>query len=404
MIGYYSAWPLVLILAALLALAATTLFRAADSPPSPTATRVSTLDGLRGFLALAVFFHHAALYHTFIQDGLWQPPSDRLYALLGPFGVSMFFMITGFLFWAKVVDKQGKPGWVRLYVSRLFRIGPIYLAAIAIMTLTVFASTGFHLRVGPFTLLRQLAEWSALGLRSGSPINGYAAPGVLLANVTWSLRWEWFFYASLIVTGLFARNRIASTALPAVGLAISLALLVRANAPASAAPQPAAFIALFCAGMLTATARKAVAGFGFGTPVWSAVAAGLIVAVLALFQTAYAALPICILGAAFFLIANGASLFGLLVSRPARRLGDVSFGIYLLQGLVLAGAFAAPQVRSFALSSALGHWFVVGCSGLVLISVATVTHAVIERPGIDAGHRLLARLGRKSTAHQIILD
>ena len=54
-------------------------------------SRVETLDGLRGFLALAVFFHHGALYHTFIQDGLWRPPPDRFYALLGPFGVALFF-------------------------------------------------------------------------------------------------------------------------------------------------------------------------------------------------------------------------------------------------------------------------------------------------------------------------
>jgi peptidoglycan/LPS O-acetylase OafA/YrhL len=49
----------------------------------------------------------------------------------------------------------------------------------------------------------------------------------------------------------------------------------------------------------------------------------------------YAAGPIILLGGAFFLIISGAKLFSLLSSRPARRLGNVSYGIYLLQELIM---------------------------------------------------------------------
>jgi peptidoglycan/LPS O-acetylase OafA/YrhL len=260
-VSYYSVLPTVVLLLVYLVLASTPLFQAADSPPISTRSRVSTLDGLRGFLALAVFFHHGALYHTYIQDGLWRVPPDRLYALLGPFGVSMFFMITGFLFWSQILEKQGRPDWIRLYVGRVFRIGPIYLVTVSIMVLSVLGLTGPHLKVPVGTLAMQLAEWGALGLRSGSPINGFADPGVLLANVTWSLRWEWLFYASLIFTAFFARNRVAAWALPAIGLLTSLILLIRGDY-ASAPPQSAAFIALFCIGMLT------------GLPVWTSRARG----------------------------------------------------------------------------------------------------------------------------------
>ncbi len=76
--GYFSIWPMFAGLFALVLLAATPFLKAADTPPSATASRVQTLDGLRGFLALAVFFHHGAIYHTYIQDGIWRPPSDRL--------------------------------------------------------------------------------------------------------------------------------------------------------------------------------------------------------------------------------------------------------------------------------------------------------------------------------------
>ncbi|HEX4181707.1 MAG TPA: acyltransferase [Caulobacteraceae bacterium] len=387
MVGYYSIWPTIGVLAAILMAAATPLFRAADSPPIPARQRVGTLDGLRGFLALAVFFHHGALYHTYIQDGLWRPPPDRLYALLGPFGVAMFFMITGFLFWSQLIEKQGRPDWVRLYVGRLFRIGPIYLFAVAVMMITVFAWSGGRLQVGLDTLAMQIARWCALGLRTGSPLNGVEHPGDLLANVVWSLRYEWLFYFSLVFTAFFARDPRTAWAFPALGLALSLTILVRLDL-SGGTPKVSAFIALFCVGMLTAALRPAVERVDFNRPPFSAGALGLMLIVLALFKTAYDAAPICLLGAAFFLIANGTSLFGLLTSRPARRLGDVSFGIYLLQGLILAGLFSTQAARDFALAAPAQHWALVGLAALLLIGAATLAHVAIERPGVDFGRRV----------------
>jgi peptidoglycan/LPS O-acetylase OafA/YrhL len=380
---------MVLVLGLIYGVAATPLFKAADSPPIPTRSRVESLDGLRGFLALAVFFHHGVLYHTYIQDGRWTPPTDRLYGLLGSFGVAMFFMITGFLFWSQILAKKGRPDWVRLYIGRIFRIGPIYLVALGLMATCVFAVTGAHLRVGFATLLRQLAQWSALGLWSSIPINGVAEPGVFLAYVTWSLRWEWFFYGSLVVTALFARHQFTAWMLPSISLVGALAMLLWAR-PDAHGGSPYAFIALFSVGMLTATARDLVSKVRFRAPVFSVLAASLILTVLTFFWSAYAVLPICLLGIAFFLIANGTTMFGILGTRPARRLGDVSFGIYLLQGLVLAGVFATTAARSLASSSPVGHWVLVALAAFVLISAATIAHVLIERPGVDLGRRVSA--------------
>ena len=58
--GFYSSLPCVVTTALLLGLASTPLLRSADAPPTDLAVRVGTIDGLRGLLALAVFFHHAA--------------------------------------------------------------------------------------------------------------------------------------------------------------------------------------------------------------------------------------------------------------------------------------------------------------------------------------------------------
>ena len=71
------------------------LFSRLDATPA-TSLRYGTLDGLRGFLALSVFVFHLIVTREFLATDVWQPPHSRVYRLLGPLGVSLFFMITGF--------------------------------------------------------------------------------------------------------------------------------------------------------------------------------------------------------------------------------------------------------------------------------------------------------------------
>src|SRR5215831_10336705 len=100
----YSIWPYFACMGLLLAIAATPLFKAADVPPNPRDDRLSTLDGLRGFLALCVFFQHATLYG---------PPASApgFYFYNGQVGVETFFMITGYLFWSRLVAQRGRWDW-----------------------------------------------------------------------------------------------------------------------------------------------------------------------------------------------------------------------------------------------------------------------------------------------------
>ena len=71
-LGFYSVFPCFFITALLLVLAATPFLKPADAPPTDVAARVSTIDGLRGLLALAVFFHHAAVWHQYAIIDEWR--------------------------------------------------------------------------------------------------------------------------------------------------------------------------------------------------------------------------------------------------------------------------------------------------------------------------------------------
>jgi peptidoglycan/LPS O-acetylase OafA/YrhL len=186
----------------------------------------------------------------------------------------------------------------------------------------------------------------------------------------------------LIVLAIPTRWRWTGLVMPPVLLA---SVVIHESFAQSTKPWMCA--ALFLIGMSTAAFREAMPDLVFrGMP------ASLIVAALLIFTFLNPpAFPILILGGAFLLIASGADLFGLLRTRPARRLGNVSYGIYLLQGPVLAAAAAIGSVRALDLWSPLGHWTVTLLEAIALISVATCAHVWIERPGIDFGRRLLAR-------------
>ena len=92
----------------------------------------------------------------------------------------------------------------------------------------------------------------------------------------------------------------------------------------------------------------------------------------------------------FYLIASGTTLFGLLMTRAAQRLGNISYSVYLLQGLALALVYWSEPLRTLSLSSVAAFWMLeVGCS-IVLTSAAALTYLYIELPGI--------RLERKYSA------
>jgi peptidoglycan/LPS O-acetylase OafA/YrhL len=102
--------------------------------------------------------------------------------------------------------------------------------------------------------------------------------------------------------------------------------------------------------------------------------------------------PALLASAVFFhLVASGTTLFGLLTTRAAQRLGNISYSIYLLQGLALALVYWHEPVRTLALSDVAVFWLLGALCSILLVSVAALTYTGIELRSIGLGRKYAGR-------------
>jgi len=350
----------------------------------PTARAFSTLDGLRGYAAFFVFLHHAAAWYAFARSGVWAVPPTRLYAHFGQSSVALFFMITGFLFWSKLIDGRTRPiDWRRLYVSRVLRLAPLFVVFVGLLWVIALAVSGARLRVSAPRAVLQTLQWLTFTI-AGMP-NLNHAPTAIIGGAAWSLPYEWWFYFSLPLAGRLLALRpariwlilgIVATAaggwwitsrggwLNAAAFlgGIGSAYLVRRPDACAVARHPAASIV--CLGALAALTR---------------------------FDSTFTPAPLLLLSFAFAVIACGNSLFGALEWPVVRGLGDIGYSVYLLHGLVLFAAFGLllGPAESAALSTA-GHWLVVDVCAVAVTVVSYTTFRLIESPAMRSVDRVNA--------------
>ena len=147
--------------------------------------RLAWLDALRGVAALFVVFDHLGYY--VLQHARQVRSISRFDP--GQYGVFVFFMVSGYIVPASLERKGSIRGF---WVSRVFRLYPIYLFAVGAMI--VLWATGIG---------------SLSGMNSDAVTSSFADVFMLqsvlwaptLPNVVWSLAYEMVFY--LLLTALF---------------------------------------------------------------------------------------------------------------------------------------------------------------------------------------------------------
>lgn len=344
-------------------------------------SRYESLDGLRGFLSISVFFHHSVVSYYYFKFGTWDVPPSAFYTLLGQSSVCFFFMITGFLFWSKAISKGGKFNIKALYISRFFRIFPLYIFSVFFILGIILLISRFTIKTDLLNLSMQVFRWLTC---LGSPdVNGFEA-SLINAKVAWTLRYEGLFYLALPFIAIFAKPKRF------IFLFTALVLLHVIN------PNSAALIKIinFLFGM---AAAHIVNHFNFKkicSRQWFSIIPILTLTSMSfLFTSSYNMLAYILIFIAFLSFLYGNNLFGLLIAPASKYLGTISYSIYLLHGIVLFVVLhIIDKFYPIKLLNPINYWLVIGFCGLIVILLSGVTYRFVEHPFI----RPLAKVSQEA--------
>ena len=351
------------------------------------AGRSAPIDGLRGYAAFFVFICHAAAWFYFVRNGRWSVTPVRAYGNLGTVSVVVFFMITAFLFTTKLLDsRHGKIDWLRMLVSRFMRLTPVYVFAVAVLLLVAGFLSSFERSVSWPLLLISTTQWLGFTLAGAPDVNGVRDTWLVIAGVTWSLRYEIFFYLLLPVLAIVARTPAPAAWVVVVCTALALIVFAARLTPMLVAP--------FLGGILAAWLVRFPKLRAWAlTSTASVLALVAFVGVIALSRGAFKVTPLALVSFAFFIVAAGNSLFGILSNRSARLLGEVSYSVYLLHAILLFVLvnWGIGVQRLASMSSPL-YWSLIVAVTPVLIALCMITFIRIEKPGIESAARISASL------------
>lgn len=340
--------------------------------------RLPGLDALRGLLVLAV-----AMYHLTVWTGLHASgtPANMVFAKAGNYGVSAFFILSGFLLvrttpWSRVA----REGLKAYYLRRWLRLAPVFYLA-------VLVNVVLGLGMGPEPSLRFLLENTTLTFGLFHPNHALVTGG-------------WFVgLVALLYAAYPALARLLAALRPGWELPV-LALMTLALAtwslPATlhgvmGAPEGARFHAyvlpgnqvfLFALGGMLAALHRRFA-WRLGIPAFllgAALLVGLLLRPVPVFHDHLEALTGWLRYRHLALVAALVLLFALRgswprwIDAPLARLGLWSYGLYLAHPFF--HRVVAPH---------LGGWPGVGVTLGLSLAAAALLERWVERPLADLG-------------------
>ena len=314
--------------------------------------RIPSLDGLRALAVLSVIFSHVDRYIA----GAWA---------LGHFGVTAFFVISGFLITLLMIRERRKTGSVsvkRFYQRRALRILPAYAALLVVVAIL---SAFEHYPIDRLSWIGALTYTSCFMTATMAPV---------LAH-TWSLSVEEHFYFVWPLLFRICRSKIAISAL--AGFVLTAPLLRWEAAswnlpwidPNYSSPLQLSSIAsgallafLVTSDVVIPAAAAASAGgalfiLSFALRVWPPVQSALADSLRA------AAFGLAML--AILQIRSGNPVCKILNSKPFVVIGVLSYSLYLWQqplaGILVPARYGIP----------------------LLFVVATLSYRFVERPFLN---------------------
>ena len=346
-----------------------------------TSGRYGSIDGLRGLLATGVLIHHSFTAYGYFSSGSWKWSTSPLLNQLGQTTVAMFFMITGFLFTIKASRPQ--INWTALYKSRIARLVPLYgILVVVVFGLVLFLSGG-ELKESPGRLVTEFFQWFTFVCFGRPDINAFPLTWTIVAGVNWSLAYEVIFYISCIPLIHLAAKYCSNQTLLIFYTVLLLGLLGHRSLNSTGSASPSLYAAHFLCGIVTAYAYNTPAiKLAIGTRTFKFIAIVALCSLL-LATHSYSSWAVLSTMIIFASIVGGTSVFGLLNTKAAIWLGDISYGIYLLHGILLwvslSMVITPHGLIQFNLTS---YWLLVLAISTCVITLASLSYVKLERPAM----------------------
>lgn len=362
-------------------------------------SRYASIDGLRGYLAFGVFVHHSVITWIFLRTGVIEFPPSNFYSQLGQGSVALFFMITGFLFWNRLLTQGRQHDWLAFAVSRVFRLYPLYLPLMLIVFVTVFYLQNWELKDPGIRLAGQILAWLTF---DRPDVNQYHQTGMLISNVTWTLGYEVFFYLALPLAGMvfIYRGSWLQVVLCLIGIYALYQLVGWEHSLKKH------FLASFLGGIGAAYWIRRPHLMAWGQTRLAGIIALLALAIaFTAFNRAFNLLPLLLLSLFFVIVASGNTLFGALKPRSIRWLGEISYSTYLLHGFVLwVMVQRLPLVMDLDARDTWTYLSLLAVCTCLLIVISSLTFLYIEKPGMSAGRKLLQWLRQGKKAEKTLAE
>ena len=372
--------------------------------PKPGGTRLVSLDGLRGWAAVAVVLHHVLeVAKPSLRDAgtgagsAWWWINETPLKLLsaGPEAVVVFFVLSGLVVALPALRSPGPYSWAAFLASRVVRIlvpvwGALVLASALILALPRPLSRAVP---GGWLAESNARTLDPAILLSEATLSRYSYDVV---NTLWSLRWEMVFAVLLPLYVLAARRLPRRTAFVAGVVAAGLSILGFATSAGSLSYLPAFFLGTLVAANLDALRASGAALLARRTgPLLAAVAVGLSALLLILHWLLRPLLPadpttelaltgLATVGATgLVVLATLPTGFARALAVPVSRfLGRISFSLYLVH---------VPLLASVAFLVGQSAWPLAAVLAVPLsVLVAWLYARVVEQPA----HHLARRVGR----------
>lgn len=338
------------------------------------------LDGIRAISILLVLTIHSHV--------------TQLYGLHGGTGVTIFFVISGFLITTLLLREEEENGRIRLgafYVRRIYRLLPLYYIALGLTTLGVLLG-----------LAGDTGDFGARLVYLLTYMNEFAPPGTFAHG--WSLAVEEKFYLiwpvlAFVLPALIKRRWILGCALLLVTSILGLVA-------------PVTYVGMYApilAGCIVAMVMNNPRGFRVASwmarpgPGFAAIAAVFLAIAFApegLYSHTQVVVGLAVALAFPVLVIGPKRMTGWLQTPLLKRIGTRAYGIYLFHPLV-GSVVDAVLPREKEMPIAAIHLVL---SFVLSFMVAEVLNRVVEEPMKAVGRRMSAQKPSTATAPALPSD